>query len=181
MSSKKDGTPIIPIQLVTPLQQWKDLGDITSSQATLAVGARDFTAVWTTLAIAKKVIWDVPEDITGCFFRFSTNANGDANTIEIWLAAHDTYADNSSGDHFMRGTEIALVGGTQTGPDSNVFVDQMTKTAGSGILNEGTVLDGGAADTERVAMYRVDLQGYKRVVVIAPTLANTLGVDVRGY
>ena len=179
----KIGTPIHPTELTTPLDQWKNIGSITASQATLAVGARDYSSVWETLASTKKVTWEVPNDVSGCFFRFHTDSHEDAHTVEMWVAAHSNYKeDSSTEDHFMLGAELALVGGQQVGPNSNVFVEQITKTASTGILAEGDTLDSGAG-LDRVALYRLDLQGWKRVVFIATTLeaSSTLRVDSRKY
>ena len=179
MSNTSTGTPIQPTLITTPLFQWTELGDITASQATLAVGARDYSTV-AALAATKTATWEVPNDVTGAFFRFQTSADADAHVVEMWVCPHPTYADNETEDSFMLGCELTLTGGTQVGPDSNVFVDTIVKTVGTGVCAEGTVLDSAA---NRVALYRLDLQGYKRVVFIATTLEGgaTLTVDARGY
>jgi len=179
----KIGTPIKPVEITTPMCQWENIGSITSSQATLAVSARDYTSVWQTLDSAKKAAWEVSNDVSGCFFRFHTDSHEDAHTVEMWVAAHENYKDDSdTKDHFMLGAELSLVGGQQVGPNSNVFVEQITKTANTGILAEGDTLDSGAG-LDRVAIYRLDLQGWKRVVFIATTLeaGTTLYCDARGY
>lgn len=179
MSSNDKGVLVTPTQIVTPQQQWKEVGSITASQATLAVGARDYSAV-VGLTATKTAIWTVPNDITGAFFRFQTTANADASVVEAWVAAHNWYDDDSTEDSFMLGCILTLTGGQQVGPSSNVFMDTIVKTASTGVLAEGTVLDSAA---DRIAMYRLDLQGYKRVVWIATTLegGTTLTVDARGY
>jgi len=64
----------------------------------------------------------------------------------------------------MLGTIITLTGGQQVAPNSNVFCDTATVT--NYILDGGQVLDSAA---DRVVVYRVNLQNFKKVVMIATT------------
>ena len=166
--------------LVTPMVPWTQVGSITASQASLEVGARDYSSV-VGLGTTKRAFWETPADASGCFMRFQTSTDADAHVVEVYVAANAAYADNTTEDSFMLGCILTLTGGTQVGPNSNVFCDTMVKTATTGVLCEGTVIDSGA--NERVALYRCDLQGYKKVVFIATTLegGKTLIPDVRWY
>ena len=180
MKNIENGKPIVPSALVTPRAQWKQVGSITVTQATLAVNARDYSTV-TALAATKHAIWDVPAEVSGCFMRFQTSTDADAHVVEVWVAAWPTYADGTTEDQFMLGCILTLTGGTQVGPNANVFCDTIAKTAATGVLSEGSVIDSGA--NERVALYRCDLQGYKKIVFIATNLAGgkTIIPDVRWY
>ena len=177
----RPGEKIQPIVVATPQFLWENIGNLTASQAEPIVTARGYAAMWTTLTDAKTIRWTVPNDVTGCFFRFHTKAAADNHKPQIWVAAGATYRDGVTEDQFMLGCELDITGGTQTGPKTNVFCDTMVKTAATGVLDEGDVLDSGA--NERVAMYRCDLQGYKKIVIIAPTFeaGTTLYADARGY
>jgi len=180
MKNIANGRPITPIGLVTPRSPWKQVGSITASNATLAVDARDYSTV-IALASTNRAFWEVDEDASGCFIRFQTSTDADSHVVEVWVSASDSYDDGSTEDSFMLGCILTLTGGTQSGPNSNVFCDTMALTATTGVLSEGDVIDSGA--NERVAMYRCDLQGYKKVVFIATTLqgGKTLVPDVRSY
>jgi len=170
---------IMPTYLTTPVVRWTQVGTITAENATLAVTARDYSAVWTDLLDANTAKWGVQNDVSGIELRFQTKAAADAQVIEMWVCAAPEYADNSTEDSFMLGATFTLTGGTQTGPNSNVFCDTMTVT--EGVITNGSVIDGAAAD--RVSMWKADLRGYKRVVFIATTFeaATTIYVDARWY
>lgn len=180
MKNTANGKTITPNALVTPIVPWVQTGSISASQATLAVNARDYSTV-AALAATKHTLWKVPADVSGCFMRFQTSTNADAHVVEVWVAAYEAYADSTTEDQFMLGCILTLTGGQQVGPNSNVFCDTIAKTATTGVLCEGDVIDSGA--NERVALYRCDLQGYKRVVFIATTLAGGKIIipDVRWY
>jgi hypothetical protein len=177
------GMPIQPMVLATPEVGWTEIDTITATQATLAVGARDGTSV-DGLAATKTIVWDVPEVTSGWELRFQTTANADAHVVEVWVAAADSYdstlAGSSQVDHYTLGAILTLTGGQQVGPHSNVFVDTIARTASTGILTGSEVVDSGA---DRIAIWRLDLRGYKRVVMIATTLqgSSTLYAEARWY
>ena len=174
----RTGELIQPTTLTNPSSYWDTAGTITTSQATLGVSARDFSAVWTDLSDAKTVKWAVPEDVSGVEFRFQTDDNADAHVVEMWVSAGTIYRDGSQEEHFMLGGTFTLTGGQQVGPNTNVFVDTFTVT--EMIINNGEVVDSG---NDRVSVYKVDLRGYKRAVFIATTLEGsaTLRLDVRNF
>ncbi len=181
MLEAENGQIIIPKNLVTPKVPWKNLGSITASQATLAVGARDYSAVLA-LDVTKRILWlDIPEDVSGVFFRYQTSANADGHVIESWVCPDATYQDGTTEDSFMLGNVLTLTGGQQVGPGSNVFVDTIVEADDTvGVLAGGTILDSAA---DRVCLYRQDLEGYKKIAFIATTLqaGKTLKVDARWY
>jgi hypothetical protein len=81
-------------------------------------------------------------------------------------------------ESFQLGAVLTLTGGQQVGPGSNVFVD--TVAALEYTLTDSEVADSGG---DRIAVWRVDLRGYKKVMFLATTLhaAKTLKVDTRWY
>ena len=106
-----DGHPILPRYTATPGQRWISIGTITASNATLAVDARDYSAVWTDLPDANTIKWTAPNDASGVEWRFQTTANADAHVIEHWVAAGDTYDDRTTEDSFMLAGTFTLTGG----------------------------------------------------------------------
>ena len=180
MFKAENGQIITPKNLVTPKVPWKNLGSITVAQTTLAVGARDYSSV-VALAATKRILWDVPEDANGIFLRFQTSADADVHTIESWVCPDSTYQDGTTEDSFMLGHRLGLVGGKQVGPSSNVFVDTITEAdTTDGVISGGTIKD---TANDRVALYRIDFEGLKKLAIIAPVFATgkTLKVDARWY
>lgn len=169
--------PVQTTQLITPCVPWRELGTITDANATLDVGDRDYTTVWA-LADVNTIKWDVPDDASGVEFRFQTSADGDAHVVEIWIARDATYNGSTTDDQFMLGAILTLTGGTQVGPHSNVFVD--TISAAEYILSDGEVCD---SEANRICVWRVDLRGYKKVLIIATTFeaSKTLYADGTWY
>jgi len=165
----KSGDVIQNDQLTTPMVLWDEIGHIDASNATLAVTARDYSEVWTDLPDANTVTWDVPNEVSGVELRFETTADADATVVEIWLASGATMRDAGEAQ-FTLGAILTLTGGTQTGTNSNVFVDTIVETASTGIMTDFTVVDSAA---NRMAIYRGDLRGYKKVVIIATTLESS--------
>ena len=106
-----DTHPILPRYATSPSVRWESIGNLTAVQSTLAVGSRDYTAVWTTLSDAKTIKWDVPSDASGVEFRFETDANGNAHVVELWVSASNTLTDRESADSFTLGTTLTLTGG----------------------------------------------------------------------
>ena len=178
MQRTRSGGLIQPTVLATPMSLWENAGNLTATQATLAVNARDYSSVWTDLTDAKTIKVDIPNDVTGCEMRWQTDANADAHEVEMWIAAGATYYDGMTEDSFMLGGIQALTGGQQVGPNANVFVD--TNVVTEYVINNGGVVDSAA---DRVAVYKVDLRGIKKLVFIATTFeaATTLRLDIRWY
>ena len=176
-------TPGVRWEQVT--KPWNTTADtITAVNATLAVTARDYSSVWPTesaatgLPDANLVAWDVPNDATGAEIRFQFALDANTATIEMWCATADYYRDGTTEEQFMLAGTFGLTAGTQTGPNSNVFVDTMTYTAN--VINNATVLDG--SGNNRVSVWRGDLRGYKKIVFLATALDTaTVYVDVRWY
>ena len=175
----QSGDAIYSYVLNTQQVPWKSLGSITASLTSPAVGARDYSAVWGTYVHdTNSVEWSVPNDASGVEFRFMTTTNADAHVVEIWIAASDTMADGTE-ESFQLGAILTLTGGQQVGAGgSGVFVD--TISAVEYTLTNSETLDSAA---DRVAVWKVDLRGYKRVVVIATTLAGgkTITAHARWY
>ena len=166
--------------LASPTCPWEDLGNLTASQAALAVTARDYSTV-TDLTDAKTIQAILPNDASGVEFRFETTANADSTVINIYVAADNTMYDGSTEDSFTLGATLTLTGGQQTGTASNVFVDTIVVTASSGILTTDDEVIDSAAD--RMCIWKADFRGWKHVVVIATTLeaGSTLHAHARFF
>lgn len=164
--------------LSTPRVPWRTMETITGVQATLPVTARDYSTVQalTDANTVKYTLWD---DVSGMELRFQTTADADATVVEIWVAAWD-YMQGGTEDSYALGAILTLTGGTQTGPNSNVFVDTIVQTADTGIISGAWVSDSAA---NRMAIWRCDMRGWKEVVIIATTLqgSSELYADVRWY
>lgn len=170
-----DGSLITPTYNANPNSLWKPLGTITSSQSALGVTARDYSTV-DDLAATKKVEWDIPENAANIELRFQTGADSDDHIINIYMARGEYYTDGSTEDSYTLTTILTLEGGTQTGPNSNVFCDTVTETQDYGGLGE--IVD--AATGDRIGRYIfTKLRGYTKMVIIATTLkaSETIYVD----
>lgn len=171
-----------PTYLSTPQIPWMELGTITVQQAYPAVGARDYTSV-AALAAANRVIWPIHNSATGLMLRFQTNADSDAHTVQL-LGFADAKMLNAAGseidDHAMFLGQLALVGGQQVGPHSNVYVDQITATDGIWTFSG---LDAGTAGAHRIAAVKGDTRGIKIVVFVVSALqaSATLYIEGRTY
>ena len=170
-----------PFSFVVPISDpcpWQRVGSLTATQATFAVGDRDWTTV-NAVTDAKSINWELNNNtITDCEFRFETTANADAHVVEIWVSAGD-YVGNGDLDSYVLGTTLTLTGGQETGAGgTGVFVDTISKAdvtfSGSSVIDSGN---------DRQAIYRVNLKGYKYVMMIATTFeaATTLSCDARWY
>jgi len=175
----EDGSQITPTYSSSPGSLWTNIGNITASQAALAVTARDYSSV-DDLDATKTVEWSIPAEADNVELRFQTNADADGHVIEIYLARGAAYQDGTTEDSYVLTTILTLVGGTQTGPNSNVFCDTVTETQDYGTL--GAIVD--ATGSNRIARYVITkLRGYKEMVIIATTLETnaTLYVDGAWY
>jgi len=166
-----------PYYLVKPHVPWENAGNLTATQATLAVTARDFSEVWTDLTDAKTIKYVIPNWADNVEMRFETTADADAHVLELWGAASKTRADGSTEENFTLMGSLALTGGTQTGSNSNVFVDTIVVTDGSWDM---TAVDSAG---NRICTVTVPTKGYKYIVGIATTFeaATTLTCDVRWF
>ncbi len=159
------GDPIQTVVESAPACPWISLGSITASQATLAVGARDYSTVWTDLSDAKTIKWDALNEAKKVEFRFSGQTNNHSNTIEVWVATGAVMADGTTEEHFTLGAILTTTVGQQTGSHSNLFVD--TISVAEYALFGTTVLDSAA---DRMCIWKANLRGYKKVLFIATTL-----------
>lgn len=175
----EDGTQIKPTYSATPPSLWTALGTITASNSALAVTAQDYSSV-DDLPDANTVEWDIPAEADNLELRFQTDADSDDHVLNIYFARGATYTDGSTEDSYVLTNIITLEGGTQVGPNSNVFCDTVTETQDYG--GTGAEVDSGA--TERIGRYIITkLRGYKKMVIIATTFkaSTTIYVDGAWY
>jgi len=170
-------TAITWTALATPGVPWHRLGNtITVQSADIDVTQRDYSTLWG-FNDANTLLWEVSDDVTAVELRFSTTADADAQVVQIWVAANDYTAGNVE-DSFGLGATLTLTGGKQPGPYGNYFVDTIVAT--NGIFTGSEVVDSG---NDRMALYRVDLRGWKKVVIVATTLTakTEIYADVRYF
>ena len=161
----RSGNPIQPTIAAGPTSRWTNLGNLTDTQTTPGVGARDW-ATMIALTDAKTIKWDIPELAEHAELRFETKADADAHVVEMWVAAGQYMADGTTEDQFTLGAILTLAGGKQQATVSNFFVDTIAVTASNGVLIDGTVLD---SATDRCAIYRVNMRGWRKGIIIATT------------
>ncbi len=158
--------------------RWQEIGDIASTtvSVTPAVGARDYSAM-IAIADVKTVEWVLPSDAGNLDLRFRMPSANDDAVIEIFLARGATYQNGSREDSFVKAFILTLKAGSQTGPDSDQFVDTVTET--QDYWGAGTVVDSG---TDRIGRYKIAVDGYSKMIIIATTIdAQPLTVDAAWY
>jgi len=172
-----DGTHIQPTFTTTPGAIWESLGTITENNGSPAVAVRDYSTL-IALNDANCAVWTAPEDVSTLELRFQTTADADSTTVELWLARGSYYVDGSTEDSFTLATSLVLTGGTQVGPNSNVFVDTIANT--DTWISSGAVADSAA---NRICHYVISLHGYKKVVFVTSALeaSSTLYIDGAWY
>jgi len=181
LTRTRSGDPISWTTSASPKAVWEQIGTasdvITKVNASPAVTARDYSAFWTDLPDANKLTLDVPNEAFYADFRFRTSADADAHVVEIWVAPGDKTRDGLE-ESFELAAILTLTGGTQTAPESLVFVD--TITAVSYTLDGDVVNSAG----NRMAVWQgVDLRSYKKIIMVATTFqtGKTLVCDARFY
>lgn len=146
-----------------------EAGTLTIAQTALAVTGRTKAAV-VALADAKKITYkaDLFSSLIEC--RISTDADADAQVVNVYV---------SRGDDFVLTGTLTLTGGTQTGPNSNVYVDTIVESDVSWLRPSGTRVVSGDGNNE-MARWVLDLMGYSEVLFIATTLVSgtTLRIDI---
>ena len=164
---------------VSPIVPWQALGSITVAEATQAANASSYATVWA-LADTKTIKWDVPGDVEEVEFRFQSTGNADSHVVEMWVAASD-YVSDGQGDVMTLGAILTLTGGPLVGTHSNFFIKTIAVTASEGIFNTDDVIEDDTQD--RYAIWRTDLRGYKKVVLICTTLQSsaTLYCEARWF
>ena len=154
---------------------WVDLGDLSSAQAAIGVTARAYATV---LALTSTGIvhWNVPMSYNCIEVRFSTDAEDDAQVIDVLVS--------SGSDQFVRAATLTLTGGTQTAPAgaraaAGVYCDTMV-LSNNAWHGEMEVVQSG---TDYIARFTMDLLGYDHVVFHATTLAanTTITIEGRGF
>ena len=161
----RSGVVIVPTMAGGPTSLWTNLGNLTASQASPAVGAQDY-ATMEALTDAKTIKFDIPELADNASFRFETKADADAHVVELWVTSGATMADGTTEEQYTLGAILTLTGGKKQATVSNFFIDTIAVTASEGVVRDGTVLD---SAQDRWAEYRVNMRGYRRGIIIATT------------
>ena len=149
-----------------PTTRWTSLGNLTAGETTPGVAARDWTNMLT-IPDANSIVWNIPELAPLSEVRFECSADANAYVVEAWVVADQYMSDGTTEDQFTLGAILTLTGGKQQATVSNFFVDTIAVTAANGVLiDDDSVLD---SATDRVAIWRINWKGWRRVVFIATT------------
>lgn len=145
---------------------WEFAGSITVSQAALTT-AKDYQTV-NDLATANRVIITLPDLHMASEFRFITDADSDANVVNL-------YAMAGNKDYYTLIAILTLTGGTQIAPQSKVFCQTLVIS----VEQWPTAMSAQSAASDNIASLILNTHGYKNFLMIATTLANTLTVCKR--
>ena len=149
-------------------QPWGLIGSITASKSALGVTGRKASDV-AAFASGSYALWEVPLRINTAEIEFSTTADADSQVVNV-------YAARGNSDYVFVGT-LTLTGGTQTGPNSNVYVDTIVeggvvwKSSGTEVINSAG---------NHIARWMINLVGYSRVLFIATTLVASSTLQIYG-
>ena len=149
-------------------QPWGLIGEITASKAALAVTGRKASDI-AAFARGSYALWEVPLRINTAEIKFSTTADADAHVVDV-------YAARGNSDYVLVGT-LTLTGGTQTGPNSNVYVDTIVE---GGIVWNTSCTEVINTAGNHIARWIINLVGYNRILFIATTLASNTTLQVYG-
>jgi len=168
------GDPISLFWPAQPQSDWRVVATITDVNESFGVDDRlyeDMSAV----ADPNFVIWAVPVGWRNVQFRFRTDADADADVVEVWMCAAANIRGTELSDSFGLGSTWTLTGGTQVGPNSDVYVD--TISASDGLLTS-TVTDSAA---DRLCLVTANLYGVGYLAFDVTTLqaSTTLIIEAR--
>jgi len=151
-------------------QPWGLVGSITASKAALGTTGRKASDV-AAFTAGSYALWEVPLRINTAEIKFSTTTDLDAQVVNV-------YAARGNSDYVFVAT-LTLVGGAQTGPNSNVYVDTIDGgDTQRWKANSIEVINGASAD--HIARWRIDLDGYSRLLFIATTLVTSSTLRIEG-
>lgn len=150
---------------VSPRQPWMPLGTITSTLTSPLATARDYSTM-IAMPASSMIHWKIPYDIDTLELRFQTTANADSNVIEFWAARGYYYDDKSTEDSFTLATILTTTGGSQTGPNSNFFIDTIAET--NTWLASSTIIDSG---NNRICHYKIRPCGYTDWIFACTSIA----------
>lgn len=151
--------------VVSPRQPWTPLGTITSTLTSPSATVRDYSTMIARPA-SSMIHWRIPYDIDTLELRFQTTANADSNVVELWAARGYYYDDKSTEDSFTLATILTTTGGSQTGPNSNYFVDTIAES--SVWQASSTIIDSG---NNRICRYKIRTCGYTDWIFACTTIA----------
>lgn len=182
------GDPIQSVCITQPKCPWTQVADITDPNTSFGVDDRDFSAIvatstgdFTTYAAQTStdsdpnwVVWKVPTDARIVQFSATVDADGDDAVVEIWGCA-GRYIGGTSGMEasFQLGTTLTLKGGTQIGPDSNVYCD--TATASDATM--ATSAEDSA--TNRIVTVTVNVEGMDALAFLGTTVDSSVQIFAR--
>lgn len=166
------GTKIQPVNIAQPQVEWQVVATIEDVNATFGVDDRLYSSV-SAVSDPNFVIWTVPSGWRTAELRFRGEADSNSYVVEAWVCHGDTMYNSTLSDSFMLGDIYTLTGGTQVGPNSDVYCDTCVATGGA--LWDSSVDD---SANNRVSVVTINLLGAKYVAFIATTLSSSDSIIV---
>lgn len=150
-------------QKIVGQQSWRrGANGITVAQAALGVTERAQANI-DGLAATKKIVFDLEGSPEAVMLRVrSDGSEDDSNILELYYGR--------DGDHYLRVGQLVVAQGTQPGPDSTYFGDDIDPSG------EVTLFDGEEVSAEGqngMGLYFVKTLGFDKLVIIASTLTST--------
>ncbi len=142
--------------------EWNPAGTITVAGA---LAYDQSAATVNALAATKTILVEPANGTPALHFRFRTEADGDANVIEL-------YAMRGENDHYQKVAILTITGGKQVDSDVGVFCDTLAISANTEVWPTAlaTAPTTGADGT---GILSLNTHGYKKFLFIATTLAGT--------
>ncbi len=135
---------------------------LTTAQA--ALGTDRSAATVEALTSTGIAIIEVPNGQPAMHFRFRTEADGDANTIEL-------YAMRGENDHYQKVAILTITGGTQVDGDVGVFCDTVAISANTEVWPTALAASP-TTGANGIALFSLNTHGYKKFLFIATTKAG---------
>ena len=182
------GDPIQAISVVQPKCPWTQVADLADPNSSFGVDDREFSSIvavttgdFTTYTAQTETdpdphwaVWKVPTDARTVQFIATTDADGDDAVVEVWGCAGRYINGTSSLEAgFQLGTTITWKGGTQVGPDSNVYCDTATTSDATLIT---VPLDSG---NDRIAVVTVNVAGMDAIAFLGTTVDSSVQILAR--
>jgi len=190
LQTTNSGENITPICVVNPKCAWTLVASLADPNTSFGVDDRSFTDIVTTATDRRGkttysaqtsvdsdpnwVVWKVPTDARTVQFCAIVDADGEDAVVEIWgCAGPKILGTNSLADSFILGTVITVKGGTQVGPDSDVYCDTAT------VSNSTLTAVAEDSGNNRIATVTINIEGLDAIAFIGTTVDTNCDILAR--
>jgi hypothetical protein len=188
--STETGDSIQPVAVVQVKSAWSQVADITDANVSFGVDDRAFDSIveitTNTRGISSYsaqdvcdvdpnwVVWKVPTDARTVQFCATVDADGNDAVVEVWgCPGQYIVGTNGLPASFQLGTTITWKGGTQIGPNSNVYCDTATTSDATMV----TAAEDSA--TNRIATVTLPPEGLDAVAFVGTTVDTSVQIMAR--